>query len=32
MDGYAGFHDASRHAHNRFVKDLAKECKQPEKK
>ncbi|KAL4278433.1 hypothetical protein GQ457_03G024090 [Hibiscus cannabinus] len=28
MDGYVGFHAALRHAYNRFVKDLAKQCKQ----
>ncbi|GLT67278.1 hypothetical protein SLA2020_395990 [Shorea laevis] len=28
MDGYIGFHAALRHAYNRFVKDLAKQCKQ----
>ncbi|KAJ8747566.1 hypothetical protein K2173_014350 [Erythroxylum novogranatense] len=28
MDGYVGFLAALRHAYNRFVKDLAKQCKQ----
>ncbi|KAM4103279.1 hypothetical protein ACJW30_06G067800 [Castanea mollissima] len=28
MDGYVGFHAALRHAYNRFMKDLAKQCKQ----
>ncbi|KAL5738048.1 hypothetical protein ACOSP7_030809 [Xanthoceras sorbifolium] len=28
MDGYISFHAALRHAYNRFVKDLAKQCKQ----
>ncbi|KAJ6417171.1 hypothetical protein OIU84_002971 [Salix udensis] len=28
MDGYVGFHGALRHAYNRFIKDLAKQCKQ----
>ncbi|XP_007021505.2 PREDICTED: dynamin-related protein 5A [Theobroma cacao] len=28
MDGYVGFHAALRHAYNRFIKDLAKQCKQ----
>ncbi|XP_023523453.1 dynamin-related protein 5A [Cucurbita pepo subsp. pepo] len=28
MDGYVGFHAALRHAYNRFLKDLAKQCKQ----
>lgn len=28
MDGYVGFHAALRHSYNRFVKDLAKHCKQ----
>lgn len=28
MDGYVGFHAASRHAYTRFIKDLAKQCKQ----
>ncbi|GAV72308.1 Dynamin_N domain-containing protein, partial [Cephalotus follicularis] len=28
MDGYVGFHAALRHVYNRFVKDLAKQCKQ----
>ncbi|KAE9621631.1 putative dynamin GTPase [Lupinus albus] len=28
MDGYVGFHAAIRCAYNRFVKDLAKQCKQ----
>ncbi|KAA3467667.1 dynamin-related protein 5A-like [Gossypium australe] len=27
-DGYVGFHAALRHAYNRFIKDLAKQCKQ----
>ncbi|GMJ10180.1 Dynamin related protein 5A [Hibiscus trionum] len=26
--GYVGFHAALRHAYNRFIKDLAKQCKQ----
>ncbi|KAK8643801.1 hypothetical protein V6N13_013078 [Hibiscus sabdariffa] len=28
MDGYVGFHAALRHTYNRFIKDLAKQCKQ----
>ncbi|OIW05274.1 hypothetical protein TanjilG_03663 [Lupinus angustifolius] len=28
MDGYVGFHAAIRCAYNRFIKDLAKQCKQ----
>ncbi|KAF2314342.1 hypothetical protein GH714_025517 [Hevea brasiliensis] len=28
MDGYVGFYAALRHAYNRFIKDLAKQCKQ----
>ncbi|KAM1041640.1 hypothetical protein ACFX2I_030769 [Malus domestica] len=28
MDGYIGFHAALRQAHNRFIKELAKQCKQ----
>lgn len=28
MDGYVGFHAALRHVYNRFIKDLAKQCKQ----
>ncbi|XP_047334889.1 dynamin-related protein 5A [Impatiens glandulifera] len=28
MDGYIGFHAALRHSYSRFVKDLAKHCKQ----
>ncbi|XP_039013651.1 dynamin-related protein 5A-like [Hibiscus syriacus] len=28
MDGYVGFHAALRHAYNRFIKGLAKQCKQ----
>ncbi|KDP20233.1 hypothetical protein JCGZ_08632 [Jatropha curcas] len=28
MDGYVGFHATLRHAYNRFIKDLAKQCKQ----
>lgn len=28
MDGYVGFHAALRHAYIRFIKDLAKQCKQ----
>ncbi|KAI5571547.1 hypothetical protein BDE02_11G101300 [Populus trichocarpa] len=28
MDGYVGFHAALRHAYSRFIKDLAKQCKQ----
>ncbi|KAK9269415.1 hypothetical protein L1049_001188 [Liquidambar formosana] len=28
MDGYVGFHAALRHSYNRFIKDLAKQCKQ----
>ncbi|XP_027171400.1 dynamin-related protein 5A-like [Coffea eugenioides] len=28
MDGYVGFHAALRHSYNRFVHDLAKQCKQ----
>ncbi|XP_071736666.1 dynamin-related protein 5A-like [Rutidosis leptorrhynchoides] len=28
MDGYVGFHAALRHSYNRFITDLAKECKQ----
>lgn len=28
MDGYVGFHAALRHAYIRFLKDLAKQCKQ----
>ncbi|XP_021722822.1 dynamin-related protein 5A-like [Chenopodium quinoa] len=28
MDGYVGFHAALRHSFNRFIKDLAKQCKQ----
>ncbi|KAL6535729.1 Dynamin-related protein 5A [Orobanche hederae] len=28
MDGYVGFHAALRHAYYKFVKDLAKQCKQ----
>ncbi|KAL8171912.1 LOW QUALITY PROTEIN: hypothetical protein V2J09_023716 [Rumex salicifolius] len=27
MDGYVGFHASLRHSYNRFIKDLAKECK-----
>ncbi|KAK8706209.1 hypothetical protein V6N13_049784 [Hibiscus sabdariffa] len=27
-DGYVGFHAALRHAYNRFIKDLAQQCKQ----
>ncbi|KAE8703262.1 Dynamin-related protein 5A [Hibiscus syriacus] len=27
-DGYVGFHAALRHAYNRFINDLAKQCKQ----
>ncbi|XP_015583690.1 dynamin-related protein 5A isoform X2 [Ricinus communis] len=28
MDGYVGFHAALRHAYSRFIRDLAKQCKQ----
>lgn len=28
MDGYVGFHASLRQAYNRFIKDLAKQCKQ----
>ncbi|PSR95692.1 Dynamin-related protein like [Actinidia chinensis var. chinensis] len=28
MDGYVGFHAALRHSYSRFIKDLAKQCKQ----
>ncbi|CAO2833390.1 unnamed protein product [Amaranthus hypochondriacus] len=28
MDGYVGFNAALRHSFNRFIKDLAKQCKQ----
>ncbi|XP_065862100.1 dynamin-related protein 5A [Euphorbia lathyris] len=28
MDGYVGFHASLRHAYNRFIRDLAKQCKQ----
>ncbi|KAG6689298.1 hypothetical protein I3842_11G167500 [Carya illinoinensis] len=28
MDGYVGFHATLRHVYNRFIKDLAKQCKQ----
>ncbi|GFZ07525.1 dynamin related protein 5A [Actinidia rufa] len=28
MDGYVGFHAALRHSYCRFIKDLAKQCKQ----
>lgn len=28
MDGYVGFHAALRHAYMRFIKDLAKQCKE----
>lgn len=28
MDGYVSFHASLRHAYNRFVKDLSKQCKQ----
>lgn len=28
MDGYVGFHAALRNAYGRFIKDLAKQCKQ----
>lgn len=28
MDGYVGFHAALRHAYSRFIKDLAKQCKE----
>ena len=28
MDGYVGFHAALRHAYIRFIKDIAKQCKQ----
>ncbi|KAH9609205.1 hypothetical protein KSS87_002241, partial [Heliosperma pusillum] len=28
MDGYVGFHAALMHSYNKFIKDLAKQCKQ----
>ncbi|KAI9085877.1 hypothetical protein K1719_031954 [Acacia pycnantha] len=28
MDGYVGFHAALRHTYSRFIRDLAKQCKQ----
>ncbi|KAL5715463.1 Dynamin-related protein 5A [Ranunculus cassubicifolius] len=28
MEGYIGFHAGLRHSYNRFIKDLAKQCKQ----
>ncbi|XP_010272424.1 PREDICTED: dynamin-related protein 5A [Nelumbo nucifera] len=28
IDGYVGFHAALRHSYNRFIRDLAKQCKQ----
>lgn len=27
MEGYIGFHASLRHSYNRFIKDLAKQCK-----